>query len=515
MENESSTNNASTELSQLILDLDINELNEDFAAADTVAKDLIQVKPIELPTSQAIEPLVKAPSLSEESAEKPINDIVQDINLTELDKLNQGFTEQSERNNKTEKPENLPQQSPSAQTPFTPRGSQPPVPVFDEEAFKKEMEDKSSELKKATSHLGPVPDIFLEKPSSETSISKVEKKDTTVSKNEPAVKPVESQKEKFPDWVTMPLKKESKEDTVVKDQSVLKSGKKLADNQVKTELPSTPTQPAAVNTEPLNVKMTNSVALREDNEKLLKKPESSKGLKPFSEAQATEVPKQESKGITPGRPLDNPNIANQIQSVLKGVNDLSPALDVFNFKAYVNQGIKEGAAAKGVSEVTDMESLLKQLPFTSTQNQQPTERTQQSEQPSPEQPFTPFNFNLGATIPSMSERRSPMALASNNDRSLIGINQNLNKISISLQQTQQTLVNSLNTLNNTAMEILRTIPSISVQQGQSGGFSSNSNKSNFTPTESLNLIGNFRDRLGLTPRTFTNNTVFPGNNSIA
>jgi hypothetical protein len=312
----------------------------------------------------------------------------------------------------------------------------------------------------------------------------------------------------------MPVKKKDKEEVVTKDVPAIKENIKTTGIQPDTVKVAKPEPVQAPNT-PVAApvaKITTPPALRTEQEATTKKSEPNQGLKPFSEAQVAQAPKPESKENKPKRPIDNPNIANQIQSALRGINELSPALDVFNFKAYVNQGIKEGAAMRGAPGVTDMESLLKQLPFASIPKQPSAEQSQQA---APEQPSTPFNFNLGSSIPNISERRSPTALASNNDRSLIVINQNLNKISISLQQTQQTLVNSLNSLNNTAMEILRTIPTISIQQGQTNNsVSTNSNKGHFTPTESLNLIGNFRDKLGLTPRTFANNTVFPGNNSI-
>jgi len=212
------------------------------------------------------------------------------------------------------------------------------------------------------------------------------------------------------------------------------------------------------------------------------------------------------------RPIDNPQIAGQVMSIINSINNntINPNLDLFNFKSYVNKGIKERGLLNQMPQVNNMENLLKQIPFLQPPlagNNEP-----QQNRPQGQMPFLDFN----SFVPKVEEKRQSTPITNNNDKLLTDMNINLNKISATIQQSQQNLINSLNNLSNIANQILKTIPSISISQDNSsvasGGNQKNSGR--FSPTENLNLIGNYRDDLGLTPRNYTTNTIFPGNNSI-
>lgn len=512
---------ASNNLSQFITDLNIEQLNKDFAAADAKAKDLVQIKPFEYTSNNMVEPAITPQGDTKEPDNRDINQIVQDINLTEAERLNQKFVEQSKKNSFSGTNNSQPQQPFSKKD--TKESSKPATPAFNAEESEKRWKDMEQRLNAVTAGLPPVPSI--EEPSPKISTSKTDKKETPEPKVEQPVvrevvvteKPssVQSQADKPVQSSntdnTVKLKETDKAFASALNNTFQKPSEEKADKQSSENKYTLSQGPEWETPEWAKSLIASMPPLGETvAEQTTGQGISNQGLKPFSEAEITTPPVSENKPKVE-RPIDRPGVADQIQSVISGVNALSPALDIFNFKAYVNQGIKEGATMRGVPGVVDMESLLKQLPFTgrpiTNQPQQP---------PAAEEPSTPFNFNLGSVLPNFSEQRQPATMSSNTDKTLLGISQSLNKMSSSIQQSQQSLANSLNTLNNTATEILRTIPSISMQQGSTNNMASNnaSNKGHFTPTENLNLIGNFRDKLGLTSRMYTNNTVFPGNNSI-
>lgn len=134
----------------------------------------------------------------------------------------------------------------------------------------------------------------------------------------------------------------------------------------------------------------------------------------------------------------------------------------------------------------------------------PTEPFVASKESTPPQEFP----NMVASTQT-TEQGSSMNLA---DESLVTIEKSLDNMSQQMKQNQEKLASSLSNLNNTAMEILKILPTLQQRGGdQSMKVSSNSQ----SPTmDTSNMIGNFRNSLNLTTKGYSKNTVFPGNNSI-
>ena len=98
------------------------------------------------------------------------------------------------------------------------------------------------------------------------------------------------------------------------------------------------------------------------------------------------------------------------------------------------------------------------------------------------------------------------------DESLVTIGKSLDNMSQQMKQNQEKIATSLSNLNNTAVEILKLLPTLQ-QRGSDQPMRGASN-SRVNTIDSSNMIGNFRDSLNLTTKGYSKNTVFPGNNSI-
>lgn len=98
------------------------------------------------------------------------------------------------------------------------------------------------------------------------------------------------------------------------------------------------------------------------------------------------------------------------------------------------------------------------------------------------------------------------------DESLVGLNKGLEKIATILNQNQSKLIASIDALNSSVGEILKMLPSL-----QAGSTESQAQppRSRTNKIDSSSMISNYRQNLGLTTKSFTSNTVFPGGNSIS
>lgn len=139
--------------------------------------------------------------------------------------------------------------------------------------------------------------------------------------------------------------------------------------------------------------------------------------------------------------------------------------------------------------------------------------------PMPPPPTIP-EFTAAATPPAAEippvitepETKKPDVGLNLADESLVGLNKGLEKIATILNQNQSKLIASIEALNNSVGEILKMLPSLQTGPSESQGQPSRSKKHNI---DSSSMISNYRQGLGLTTRGFTNNTVFPGGNSIS
>lgn len=98
------------------------------------------------------------------------------------------------------------------------------------------------------------------------------------------------------------------------------------------------------------------------------------------------------------------------------------------------------------------------------------------------------------------------------DESLVEINKNINTLTEIFKQGQTKLATSVDSLNNTVAEILKMLPTLQAGDQSSGPLS---RKNREDKIDAANLISSYRQSLGLQTRSYTQNTVFPGGNSIA
>lgn len=150
------------------------------------------------------------------------------------------------------------------------------------------------------------------------------------------------------------------------------------------------------------------------------------------------------------------------------------------------------------------------------------------------EPVTPFNISSIADLPAPApidvlasepkvkeeippvttkpEVLKPEESLNLADESLVEINKNINTLTEIFKQGQTKLATSVDSLNGTVAEILKMLPTL-----QTGGQSSapSSRKSREDKVDAANLISSYRQSLGLQTRSYTQNTVFPGGNSIA
>lgn len=134
-----------------------------------------------------------------------------------------------------------------------------------------------------------------------------------------------------------------------------------------------------------------------------------------------------------------------------------------------------------------------------------------------QEPFTAAPEILPREIPDVvagsEEKKVPALNAS--DESLLAISKSIDSISQSMRQNQDKLISSITSLNNTAAEILRLLPTLQSQRqpGENANDIRPAGKKRGVDTG--NMIGNFRESLNITTRGYSRNTVFPGNNSIS
>lgn len=481
---------------------DINQYSElvkDFTSANDKAKELLEVESISLNPNT---------NLVEESLPSKVEGV------------------KPEENNNLEEAASIEKETNTIDTSLN-QTSETPIDVAENskntlnqshEAISKWGDERQKSLKQEieAANLAPVPDIN-ETPSEKNDLNQIT--NTSVAQNKEESKkniPIQNTENSARGLLdifnsignTSSTTDKPEPESITENNTNNNEPLKQADNQIKNkyELPELEEPEWATK---LSENLKNQQTA-EATQEPLPVPSAVSTLENFSETPAIEpTPAQPKVSKAINQVNNRPDISGQIQSIFKGLNDLSPALDVFNFKAFVNQGIKEGAAMRGVPQIQnipDVESILKQLPFVSSflPQEQEGEETATAN--------NSFNFNAPSFMPEIGQKEQPEKLTSNSDVMLQDMSQNINRMSVTLQQTQQSLTASLNNLNNTANEILRTIPTISMQQSNTS--QPQNNKGKFSPTEELNLIGKFRDGLNLAPRQYTNNTVFPGNNSI-
>jgi len=119
-------------------------------------------------------------------------------------------------------------------------------------------------------------------------------------------------------------------------------------------------------------------------------------------------------------------------------------------------------------------------------------------------------------LPSMlteSEVKRPEPSLDLADESLLKINNSIDRLIAVFGQGQDKLSASINSLNTSVGEILKILPTL--QQSGNAGQSTPSRKSRDERIDSSSIISNYRQNLNLTTRGYTQNTVFPGNNSIS
>jgi len=134
--------------------------------------------------------------------------------------------------------------------------------------------------------------------------------------------------------------------------------------------------------------------------------------------------------------------------------------------------------------------------------------------PSPVPEFTATTTPPPAEIPSViaePEAKKPEMGLNLADESLVGLNRGIEKITAILTQNQSKLIASIDSLNNSVGEILKMLPSL---QQQSSEPSARPSQGKNNRIDSSSIISNYRQNLGLTTKSFTSNTVFPGGNSI-
>lgn len=147
--------------------------------------------------------------------------------------------------------------------------------------------------------------------------------------------------------------------------------------------------------------------------------------------------------------------------------------------------------------------------------------TEQKNTPPPEPP-PPFQAPFTATsnpepeIPKVVAETNPQQTASpltSSDESLLNISKSIEMLTATMSQHNEKLNSSLNELKNVAAEILKLLPSLKSEGGAAP--LNNNSGGRHTTLDNTNIIGNYRESLGLTSKGYVRNTVFPGNNSIS
>lgn len=111
------------------------------------------------------------------------------------------------------------------------------------------------------------------------------------------------------------------------------------------------------------------------------------------------------------------------------------------------------------------------------------------------------------------ETKKPEVGLNLTDESLVGLNKGLEKIATLLAQNHSKLIASIEALNGSVGEILKMLPSLQSTSSEQQSRANPASKQH--KIDSSSMISNYRQSLGLTTKGFTNNTVFPGGNSIS
>lgn len=98
------------------------------------------------------------------------------------------------------------------------------------------------------------------------------------------------------------------------------------------------------------------------------------------------------------------------------------------------------------------------------------------------------------------------------DQNLVEINKNIGSLTEVFKQGQAKLATSVDSLNRSVSEILKLLPTLQTGSQQTDRPPRNAREEKI---DAANLISTYRQNLGLATRSYTQNTVFPGGNSIA
>ena len=135
--------------------------------------------------------------------------------------------------------------------------------------------------------------------------------------------------------------------------------------------------------------------------------------------------------------------------------------------------------------------------------------------PPPPPEFTAAALPPAAEIPPIitePEVKKPEMGLNLADESLVSLNKGIEKIAALLNQNQSKLIASIDALNNSVGEILKMLPTL---QSTSSESNARPSQGKTNKIDSSSIISNYRQGLGLTTKSFTSNTVFPGGNSIS
>jgi len=147
--------------------------------------------------------------------------------------------------------------------------------------------------------------------------------------------------------------------------------------------------------------------------------------------------------------------------------------------------------------------------------QEPTITEAPIEPENTEQPFTATEQPpIQTEIPKMiaeTEAKPTASPLTSSDENLINISKSIDSLALSIKQYNEKLTASIGQLADTASEILKMLPALK-SEGSTESLNKPGGKT--TTLDNTNMIGNYRERLGLTTKGYVRNTIFPGNNSI-
>lgn len=434
----------------------------------------------------------------------------------------------------------------SSTTPPTPVK---PVPVFDEKRFKEEMKRAKDELIRDTAHLADPPNIHLETPNvkREEALSKtLNTPNVLPSKIELISKPADSE-QFFEAPKDTNQSASTTSDTVKKESPVSQlrrpeapAGKQIFNVPGGAGVKGGMSDDEVI--EPLLIKETPTpTALVQDASALLKattprQPEFGEPVQGFTqgftqpgtfeptlppqipslEAEST-LPKPAFKTAPKTTPV-NPPEAVSIESEKPPKQNYVPRSTMDpRLEKLMRESMLKGAAELSKGPV-NYEDILKRINSRLSTAQLPGNKIEDIKEIATSQ--APTAIDETVTTPEQvvnnvvnlgRNKNIQPNMSGATEKALLNMNKSMDKLTTTVQQTNQVLVKSIQTLNNTAMEILRSIPDGNLPSNITQSRGGQQNRGVFKPTETVNQIGTFRNNLGLTPPTYAKNTVFPGN----